>query len=131
MVQAATAGGLSAATAFTAISLFNILRFPLNNMPNTIQRVVDISVTMRRLSNFMTAAESRTLRLDERSPDTRCKRGKAGEEPTQSNGAATQQAFDGYFRSDGAATADELAIEVAVALAISFKLGPLRDCPLA
>ena len=79
----ATAGNeMSAATCFTALSLFSILRFPLNAMPNTIQRVIDINVTMKRLGAFMLATESH---------------------PRLLGPAEAPDAFDGYFRCEARA----------------------------
>ena len=88
---------LTAASAFTALALFNILRFPLNNMPNTIQRCVDIHVSMRRLSQFMTAQEAHPLPL---------------EPPEGASTASKRSPFDGYFSGARGRSGEEPAIEI-------------------
>lgn len=44
---------LTAATAFTAISLFNILRFPLAMLPNVINNLVEAKVSLKRIQDFL------------------------------------------------------------------------------
>ena len=44
---------LTAATAFTAISLFNILRFPLAMLPNVINNLVEANVSLKRIQDFL------------------------------------------------------------------------------
>ena len=51
------AAALTAAKAFTSLALFNLLRFPLNAIPSTISRVIDLSVVVRRLGRFLDAPE--------------------------------------------------------------------------
>ncbi|XP_047509490.1 multidrug resistance-associated protein 1 isoform X4 [Pieris napi] len=53
---------LDSKTAFVALSLFNILRFPLSMLPNVISNVVQTAVGIKRLNKFMNAEE-----LDEES----------------------------------------------------------------
>ncbi|CAH4037823.1 unnamed protein product [Pieris brassicae] len=53
---------LDSKTAFVALSLFNILRFPLSMLPNVISNVVQTAVGINRLNKFMNAEE-----LDEES----------------------------------------------------------------
>ncbi|CAH0714288.1 unnamed protein product, partial [Brenthis ino] len=48
---------LDAKRAFVALSLFNILRFPLSMLPNVISNVVQTSVGIKRLNKFMNAEE--------------------------------------------------------------------------
>ena len=48
---------LDAATAFTALSLFNVMRFPLAMLPNTINNVLEATVSLARIKKFLTAAE--------------------------------------------------------------------------
>ncbi|KAG8463488.1 hypothetical protein KFE25_004999 [Diacronema lutheri] len=48
---------LTASKAFTSLSLFNVLRFPLNAIPSSITRVVDVLVVCRRLGDFFAAPE--------------------------------------------------------------------------
>ncbi|CAH0750174.1 unnamed protein product [Diatraea saccharalis] len=48
---------LDAKTAFVALSLFNILRFPLSMLPNVISNVVQTSVGIKRLNKFMNCEE--------------------------------------------------------------------------
>ena len=44
---------LTAEQAFVALSLFNILRFPLSMLPNLILSLVQVSVSLKRLSTFL------------------------------------------------------------------------------
>ena len=44
---------LTAERAFVALSLFNIVRFPLSMLPNLISNIVQASVSMKRLSKFL------------------------------------------------------------------------------
>ena len=44
---------LTAERAFVALSLFNILRFPLTMLPNLISNIVQASVSLKRLSKFL------------------------------------------------------------------------------
>ncbi|KAL4706573.1 hypothetical protein ACJJTC_015771, partial [Scirpophaga incertulas] len=55
---------LDAKTAFVALSLFNILRFPLSMLPNVISNIVQTSVGIKRLNKFMNCDE-----LDENAVD--------------------------------------------------------------
>merc|ERR1719218_344433 len=55
VVYAALGNTLTAATAFTSLSLFNILRFPLTVVPMMITRVIDLQVVNKRLSKFFNA----------------------------------------------------------------------------
>eukprot|EP00759_Apiculatamorpha_spiralis_P001852 PhF_6_TR10612/c0_g1_i1/m.17118 len=48
---------LSANEAFTALSLLNIIRFPLMMLPGSISSVIEATVSLRRLSRFLTAEE--------------------------------------------------------------------------
>ena len=48
---------LLATTAFTSLSLFNILRFPLNILPSIITQVVQASVSLKRLSKYLLSDE--------------------------------------------------------------------------
>ena len=52
VLYAALNGQLTAAKAFTSLSLFNILRFPLSVVPMMISRVIDLTVVNKRLSKF-------------------------------------------------------------------------------
>jgi len=44
---------LTAERAFVALSLFNILRFPMAMLPNLISSLVQANVSMKRLSTFL------------------------------------------------------------------------------
>ena len=44
---------LTAERAFVALSLFNILRFPLSMLPFLISNIVQASVSLKRLSKFL------------------------------------------------------------------------------
>ena len=48
---------LDAATAFTALSLFNVLRFPLNMLPQVISSLVEANVSVKRLQKYLLAEE--------------------------------------------------------------------------
>ena len=48
---------LDAATAFTALSLFNIMRFPLAMLPFTINNVLEATVSLARIKKFLSAPE--------------------------------------------------------------------------
>ena len=52
---------LTAERAFVALSLFNVLRFPMSTLPNLISNIVQASVSLKRLSTF--------LQYDEIDPD--------------------------------------------------------------
>lgn len=57
---------LTAAKAFTALSLFNLLRFPLTMLPMSINNLVEATVSVRRIKSFLLAEEldpNATLRL--------------------------------------------------------------------
>ncbi|KAA8491694.1 Multidrug resistance-associated protein 1 [Porphyridium purpureum] len=49
----ASAGSLTPATAFSALALFNILRFPLNMFPNLISSLIETRVSVRRIERFL------------------------------------------------------------------------------
>lgn len=48
---------LDAATAFTALSLFNVLRFPLNMLPQVISSLVEANVSVKRMQKYLLAEE--------------------------------------------------------------------------
>ncbi|XP_026315311.1 multidrug resistance-associated protein 1-like isoform X2 [Hyposmocoma kahamanoa] len=48
---------LDSKKAFVALSLFNIMRFPLYMLPNVISSIVEISVVIKRLNKFMNCDE--------------------------------------------------------------------------
>lgn len=56
-VYSAFYGNLTPATAFTAVSLFNVLRFPLTMFPNTITSAVEANVSVKRLEKFLSSPE--------------------------------------------------------------------------
>ncbi|KAH6791430.1 multidrug resistance-associated protein 13, partial [Perilla frutescens var. frutescens] len=53
-------GDLTPSRAFTSLSLFGVLRFPLNMLPNLITQVVNANVSLQRLEELL-LAEERTL----------------------------------------------------------------------
>ena len=65
IVYSLSGNELTAAKCFTALTLFNILRIPLANFPQNLTRVITISVVMRRLSAYLAASESQTLKNDD------------------------------------------------------------------
>ena len=92
---------LTAARAFTSLSLFNIMRFPLNMLPASITRIIDLSVVNRRLDRFMntpeleaTTDESSSTPADERSS------------------AYTPLSFEGHFTSNRPAATGEMGLEI-------------------
>uniref|UniRef100_A0A803QEB7 ABC-type xenobiotic transporter n=1 Tax=Cannabis sativa TaxID=3483 RepID=A0A803QEB7_CANSA len=53
-------GDLTPARAFTSLSLFAVLRFPLNMLPNLLSQVVNANISLQRLEELL-LAEERTL----------------------------------------------------------------------
>lgn len=64
LVYSALGNKLTAATAFTSLSLFQIIRFPLLVVPMMITRVIDLSVVNGRLSRFLNAKGREAVELD-------------------------------------------------------------------
>ncbi|CAH2076223.1 unnamed protein product, partial [Iphiclides podalirius] len=62
---------LDSKRAFVALSLFNILRFPLSMLPNVISNVVQTSVGIKRLNKFMNCDELdvNSVEHDPKEPD--------------------------------------------------------------
>ena len=48
---------LDAEKAFVSISYFNLMRMPLNQLPNLIVQLIQVSVSLKRVNNFMNAKE--------------------------------------------------------------------------
>lgn len=48
---------LEVASALTALALFDILRFPLTMLPNVINNIVEASISLHRVSSFLTCDE--------------------------------------------------------------------------
>ena len=65
---ALTDAPLTAASAFTALALFNLLKQPLRQMPRALTSAVDLHVSFRRLDRFFALGEIERLRLDEPPP---------------------------------------------------------------
>jgi hypothetical protein len=61
---------LDAETAFTALALFNVLRFPLNMLPQVISSLVEANVSVKRLQKYLLAEEVDPFAV-ERQPRTR------------------------------------------------------------
>ena len=55
---------LTAEKAFVALSLFNILRFPLAMLPFVISNIVEASVSVRRLAKFLKNPELDPANVD-------------------------------------------------------------------
>ncbi|XP_029130585.1 ABC transporter C family member 2 isoform X2 [Cajanus cajan] len=71
-------GDLTPARAFTSLSLFAVLRFPLFMLPNTITQVVNANVSLKRLEDLLLAEERILLPnppLEPRSPAISIKNG--------------------------------------------------------
>ena len=62
---ALTDAPLTAASAFTALALFNLLKQPLRQMPRALTSAVDLHVSFRRLDRFFALGEIERLRLDD------------------------------------------------------------------
>ncbi|KAJ0637224.1 putative ABC-type xenobiotic transporter [Helianthus annuus] len=50
-------GDLTPARAFTSLSLFDVLRFPLFMLPNTISQAVNVHVSLKRMEDLLLAEE--------------------------------------------------------------------------
>ena len=61
---------LTAASAFTALALFNLLKQPLRQMPRALTSAVDLHVSFRRLDRFFALGEVERHHLDELPPTT-------------------------------------------------------------
>lgn len=48
---------LTAEVAFTSLSLFNVLRFPLNMLPTVINGLVEASISTKRIQNYLLASD--------------------------------------------------------------------------
>ena len=46
---------LTASIAFTSVALFNVLRFPLNMLPNVITSLVDCNISIKRIEKYLLA----------------------------------------------------------------------------
>ena len=53
---------LDVSTALTSLSLFNILRFPLMMVPNTLTNIVEASVSLNRIKKFLLEEECDTVK---------------------------------------------------------------------
>ena len=63
-------GHLDSATAFTSLTLLNILRFPLAMLPNILNGAMEASVSLRRIASFFDAPELSTESLIQDKDDT-------------------------------------------------------------
>eukprot|EP01113_Clastostelium_recurvatum_P045650 TRINITY_DN786_c0_g1_i1.p1 TRINITY_DN786_c0_g1~~TRINITY_DN786_c0_g1_i1.p1 ORF type:complete len:1526 (-),score=434.15 TRINITY_DN786_c0_g1_i1:5921-10498(-) len=59
-----TGGVLTPDKAFPALALFNILRFPLNMLPNVISSLIESRVSLNRVQNFLLASELDPLAVE-------------------------------------------------------------------
>uniref|UniRef100_A0A7N0VJV5 ABC-type xenobiotic transporter n=1 Tax=Kalanchoe fedtschenkoi TaxID=63787 RepID=A0A7N0VJV5_KALFE len=50
-------GDLTPARAFTSLSLFTMLRFPLSSLPSTVVQIVNANVSLRRVEEFLSSNE--------------------------------------------------------------------------
>ncbi len=55
VVYAAIGNNITAATAFTSLSLFQIIRSPILAVPMIISRIIDLNVVNKRISSFLNA----------------------------------------------------------------------------
>eukprot|EP00516_Mucochytrium_quahogii_P000716 CAMPEP_0203759528 /NCGR_PEP_ID=MMETSP0098-20131031/12567_1 /ASSEMBLY_ACC=CAM_ASM_000208 /TAXON_ID=96639 /ORGANISM=" , Strain NY0313808BC1" /LENGTH=1607 /DNA_ID=CAMNT_0050652537 /DNA_START=285 /DNA_END=5105 /DNA_ORIENTATION=+ len=60
----ALGGNLDPATAFTSLSLLNILRFPLAVLPNIFNSAIEASVSLRRIAEFLDSEEIDQLAVE-------------------------------------------------------------------
>ena len=60
-IYTALGNKLTASTAFTALALFNILRFPLFMLPNSISNCVEAGLSLDRVRSFLMAPEVKQL----------------------------------------------------------------------
>lgn len=60
--------GLTAATAFTTVALFNIMRFPFAFLPMGLLQYIQAKIALRRLGNYLHLPELRTYVLDSNAP---------------------------------------------------------------
>lgn len=60
--------GLTAATAFTTVALFNIMRFPFAFLPMGLLQYIQAKIALRRLGNYLHLPELRTYVLDSNPP---------------------------------------------------------------
>ncbi|XP_047331263.1 ABC transporter C family member 12-like [Impatiens glandulifera] len=62
-------GDLTPSKAFTSLSLFQVLRFPLNMLPNLITQIVNSQVSLQRLEELLLSEERVLLRNPPPEPD--------------------------------------------------------------
>ncbi|XP_069563543.1 ATP-binding cassette sub-family C member 3 isoform X1 [Brachyistius frenatus] len=60
---------LDAEKAFVSLSLFNILRFPLNMLPQVISSIVQASVSLKRIQSFLSHDELDPNSVDRKNPN--------------------------------------------------------------
>ncbi|KAM6951720.1 ATP-binding cassette sub-family C member 3 isoform 1-T1 [Aplochiton taeniatus] len=63
---------LDAEKAFVSLSLFNILRFPLNMLPQVISSIVQASVSLKRIQDFLSHDELDPESVDRKNTATDC-----------------------------------------------------------
>ena len=102
---------LTAASAFTALALFNLLKQPLRQMPRALTSAVDLHVSFRRLDRFFALGEVERLHLDELPPTTIAAAAAAAAATTAATAAA--------------AAATTAATAAAAAAAVAPEPGPL------
>ncbi|KAF2534155.1 hypothetical protein F2Q70_00030476 [Brassica cretica] len=85
-------GDLTPARAFTSLSLFAVLRFPLNMLPNLLSQVVNANVSLQRIEELL-LSEERIL----------------AENPPLQPGAPAISIKNGYFSWDSKATKPTLS----------------------
>ena len=86
-------GTLTATKAFTSMALFNLLRFPLSMIPGSINRIIDVSVVVKRLGDYLNAHQKQAQKLT----------------PDSSASLATMTIADGHYTSP---TMADQAVEV-------------------
>merc|ERR1719191_1875014 len=61
-------GHLTTTTAFTALALFDVLKVPVNLLPQTIQFLTQLAVSMRRIRDLLMAEEREVPALEPGGP---------------------------------------------------------------
>jgi len=88
---------LTPSTAYASLAVFNLLRFPLNSVNTTINRIIDLTVVSRRLSRFMAVKEAHIGSLDV---------------PPADDSNVSPLLIEGYFRSEQRAGPADVSIEI-------------------
>lgn len=113
-------GNLDSATAFTSLTLLNILRFPLAMLPNILNGAMEASVSLRRIASFFDAPQLSTETLANSSATGNDSNNQTGNSQPQRRSDATEN--DGSRRNiaENDAENDQAAEELAIAASGDF-----------